>query len=187
MRVVALTHVAAGALRMAPLLVARRNLVTSCATPYSLQVAVPLEGGHSVGLHIVASPNLPKPLLPSATPSVEGHAWKPCNFPWPFWAVRRSDDPAQCNCVLRGVTVNSVSTFGLGRAVDGEGAPSGTAVSPSELVIEMMTNDRDIEKDEELVVFWPPRATPAKPVTTPKARTWREQLRGAKGMARPGS
>ncbi|MCP4243425.1 MAG: hypothetical protein GY772_22965 [bacterium] len=185
LRVVAVTRFDAGALRLAPLVVTRHSLVRSSNSPYSLLISVPFEGHPSVDLHVLAAPNMPKPLLPCSTPSVEGHSWRPCNFPWPFWAVRRSQDPSQCNCVLRGVTVNVVAALGFGRPAGGEGPPGGAAVSPSELVLEMLTNDRDLEKGEELVVFWPPRPGSGRQVATPKPRTWREQLDHSKGVGGP--
>ncbi len=181
-RVVAVKHVDAGALRLPPLVTSRHSFVTLCTSPYSIQVMVPLEGGDSVCLHIVAAPNLPKPLLFAGTPSVEGHQWKPCDMAWPFWAVRRSDVAAQCNCVFSAVPVNCVSTFGLGRAGDSNVVPSGPVASPSELVIDTMTNERDLEKDEELVVYWPARVS-SKSAPTARPRTWRDQVRASKSTA----
>ncbi len=179
----ALRHVDAGGLRLAPLVPSRHGLVGRTPSPYSIEVSVPIDGGEPVPLHIVAAPNLPKLFFASGTPSVEGHQWKPCNFAWPFWAVRRCDEPAQSNCVLTRVSVNTVSTFGLGRSREAPAGVCGAVVAPAELLLEMMTNDRDLEKDEELVVYWPARAS-EKATPTPKPRTWREQLRGSKSTAR---
>ena len=74
------------------------------------------------------------------------HAWRPHCFPWPFWLVRRSQKPEECNCVLKIAVVRDIMTCEVDRT-----DPVSDAV---EITIPVMTNTKDIAQGDALVVLW---------------------------------
>ena len=136
-----------GSLKLAPL-VKGSSSISWKELPFSLAVQVQ---GHRIGsftAFINGSATLPK--LKSA-PSVEGgmredHAWKPNCFPWPFWLVRRSSMDRRCNCVLQNAVVRDIMMSEMDRK-----DPDSDVV---EITLPIMTNTKQIEEGDELVVHW---------------------------------
>ena len=95
----------------------------------------------------------------------EDHAWKPNCFPWPFWLVRRSTKLEACNCAMQSAVVRDIMTCEIGRK-----DPDSDVV---EITLPVMVNTKQIEKGDELVVFWEAREElKKKPAGTKEVDPW---------------
>ncbi len=79
------------------------------------------------------------------------HDWKATSFPWPFWAIRRSETAERKHCSFKDITINTVHTSSADE----------TALNVYEVVIPMMVNSCDISKGTGSIAHWPSRTAAA--------------------------
>ncbi len=114
----------------------------------------------------------------STAASLSDHAWKASHFPWPFWAMRRTETESSANCVLERVS----TLVTLTSTCESWGEPVVDTVSVD---VPIITNKVPIDKGTELLVFWPARrktAVAANPKY--KVQTWASQAAQASKKAK---
>jgi len=162
LRVLARTDIAAGALRMAPLLTHPMRVASACNQGWAPAARVKRSGLPGKEFYLTATANMP-PLAPaalSASAAAEGseilasegsfaaHSWKLGHMPWPFWIVTRTDKDSGFNCSLDSACIQSVQTCSSSSV----GEP---IVSTCEVEVPVMSNIVSIKAGEEIVVYWP--------------------------------
>ena len=163
---------AVDALRMAP-------LVPSPAWPRVLvrstsPLAVPVEVhsglllvGHFVLLGAAAMPKASA--LAEADGVIRQHDWKPGQFPWPFWYVRRVNREEDANFSLVRVVSRTVVTCAFdGRNMD-------PFCDNFDVHIPVLTNTRVLARGDELTVWSRPQPRPSAPKA--QSTTWEKQAR----------
>ena len=107
---------------------------------------------------------------------ISDHEWKSCHFPWPFWQVQRREADAGTNCHLMTVTMLVALTSTAGTPDDGWGDPLSDSIN---IDVPIIVNSKDVEKGDELVVYWPNPSKPKKE-EQPKIKDWADVARKAK-------
>ena len=148
-RVVAVSAMEQGTLRMAPIVTGGACLVRLAreTTASHLKVRVTRHGETSEWcLSGVAT-------LPTASAVAEEggvvtqHSWKPAHFPWPLWYVKRVTDPTEANCSFEELDSRCVSTF------DQQGRGEAFADN-CDVTVPVLVNTQALAAGEELRVLW---------------------------------
>jgi hypothetical protein len=106
----------------------------------------------------------------STAASLCDHSWKASHFPWPFWAMRRTEIESAANCVFERATTLVTMTS----TCPSWGEP---VVDTVTVEVPIITNKVPLEKGAELQVFWPARRKTAVADKSPKykVQTWASQ------------
>ena len=100
------------------------------------------------------------------------HDWKPSNFPWPFWLVKRSEKKSEANCHIAQCLVRTVSAMTADFAL----------TDAAEVSVPLVANFEPTEKKQELVVHW--AASTPKVASKLKVTTWYDHLQKELGKMR---
>jgi len=174
LRVIAAVAADEGALKLAPRVRNAASIVAKTSSPWALEATMQFPTGQGMSVFIIGQASVPAPVPTSASvpPPV---LWKPTHFPWPFWAVKRTDVSAQANCVLQPWTVRCVGTFAQNTPADGDDLKLDAMC----VTIPIMVNSKPLERGDELVVYWPSSssADSSKPKKAPS--TWVDEARNS--------
>ena len=148
-RVVAVSAMEQGTLRMAPIVIGGAclaRLAKETAAPH-LKVRV-TRGGETSEWCLTGVATLP---TASAVAEKGGvvtqHSWKPVHLPWPLWYVKRVSDVNEANCVFEEMDSRSVSTFDQ----KGRGEPF---AENCDVVVPVLVNTKALAAGDELRVLW---------------------------------
>ena len=95
--------------------------------------------------------------------------WSSSHFLYPFWAVKRSANEADCNCSVVEVMVRNLRSISL------RGAKREPSVVTFEVLIPIIRNCKEIKEGEELVVHWAPSIQQS--TDKRKMTSWGDQAR----------
>ena len=169
-RVVAVSAMKEGALRMAPMATGPAcltRLAKETATTH-LKVRVTRHGEVSEWC-LTCGPPLPAPSAVAEQGSVvTQHSWKPCHFPWPLWFIKRVSHVDEANCKFEEMLARCVSTFDQ----NGRGEPF---ADNCDVVVPVLVNTKSLGVGDELRVLWAQKSV-AKPADSSKI-TWVSQAR----------
>ena len=121
-RVVAEVAFKVGEMRLAPLVRGSNRIVSRTTQQWSLPVTVRTDSAAPAVFHIMGCATLPSVHPHTLAPAEAGlaesdpevvshHDWKPGNFPWPFWLVKRSEKKSEANCHIAQCLARTVSTM----------------------------------------------------------------------------
>ena len=168
-RVVAEVALKAGEMILAPLVQGSNRIVSRTVQAWALPVTIRRDSAAESTVYILGGGTLPsvhpQTLVPAAAGVAEDdidmvslHDWKPSNFPWPFWLVKRCDNRSDANCHISHCLARSVGTMTADFAF----------TDACEVKVPIMINFAPIEKNQELVVHWechtPKVAAKVKPI-----------------------
>ena len=170
-RVVAVSAMEQGTLRMAPIVIGGACLVrlTKESAASHLKVRVTRKGETSEWC-LTGAPTLP----PASAVAEQGgavtqHSWKPGHFPWPLWFVKRVVDVKEANCSFEDVDTRCVTTF------DHKGRADPFADN-CDVIVPVLVNTSALVAGEELRVFLAQKPV-AKKEKTSSTITWASQAR----------
>jgi hypothetical protein len=154
-RVVAEVALKAGEMILAPLVQGSNRIVNRTVQAWALPVTIRRDSAAESTVYILGGGTLPSVLPQSLVPADAGvaeddidmvslHDWKPSNFPWPFWLVKRCDNRSDANCHISHCLARSVGTMTADFAF----------TDACEVKVPIMINFAPIEKNQELVVHW---------------------------------
>ena len=169
-RVVAVSAMEQGMLRMAPIVTGGACLVRlakeSAASHLKVRVT---RSGETSEWCLTGGGTLPSAsAVADQGGVVTQHSWKPGHFPWPLWFVKRVDSVKEANCSFEDVDTRCVSTF------DHKGRADPFADN-CDVIVPVLVNTKALVAGEELRVLWaqPPVAKKEKTSTI----TWASQAR----------
>ena len=154
-RVVAEVAQKAGEMILAPMVQGSNRIVSRTVQAWALPVTIRRDSAAESTVYILGGGTLPSVLPQSLVPADAGvaeddidmvslHDWKPSNFPWPFWLVKRCDNRSDANCHISHCLARSVGTMTADFAF----------TDACEVKVPIMINFAPIEKNQELVVHW---------------------------------
>jgi hypothetical protein len=182
LRVVAARDIKKGELKIAPLASHPMRITAHCQQGWAPQVVV-RRGGEVMTMYLAVTASFPASrqgnLARSQTewaavsaealagpPRFGDHEWKKGNFPWPFWAIKRSGAVEGTNCSMEDITINTLHTSSANES----------DVDAYHVEVPVIANHCDISKGTELVAHWPSAtATTKRKEPNIKVSTWVHQ------------
>ena len=106
---------------LTPLVQGSNRIVSRTVQAWALPVTIRRDSAAESTVYILGGGTLPSVLPQSLVPADAGvaaddidmvslHDWKPSNFPWPFWVVKRCENRSDANCHISHCLARTVGT-----------------------------------------------------------------------------